>query len=169
MNFFHRYFIRSTNAVLNLSGRKSIALTALSGLIILLCSISVHAQNVPSGTITINEKEFGFIIGGSEGRGTLNYQGSEYFFKTSGIKVGGMGVAKISAAGEVYNLFNLSQFPGTYVAGNYGIALGGGAGGVVLKNENGVLLKLHSTMEGIDLNVGVSGITIKLESGLFDQ
>jgi hypothetical protein len=126
------------------------------------------ADNVPSGTIEIDETQFGLIIGGSEGKGTLNYQGAEYFFKTSGIKVGGVGVAKISAAGEVYNLFDLSQFPGTYVAGDYGIALGGGAGGVVLKNENGVLLKLHSTMEGIDLNVGVSGITIKLEAAIPD-
>jgi hypothetical protein len=123
---------------------------------------------MPSGTIEIDETQFGLIIGGSEGKGTLNYQGAEYFFKTSGIKVGGVGVAKISAAGEVYNLFDLSQFPGTYVAGDYGIALGGGAGGVVLKNENGVLLKLHSTMEGIDLNVGVSGITIKLEAAIPD-
>lgn len=128
----------------------------------------VRADNVPSGTIEIDETQFGLIIGGSEGKGTLNYQGAEYFFKTSGIKVGGVGVAKISAAGEVYNLFDLSQFPGTYVAGDYGIALGGGAGGVVLKNENGVLLKLHSTMEGIDLNVGVSGITIKLEAAMPD-
>lgn len=128
----------------------------------------VRADNVPSGTIEIDETQFGLIIGGSEGKGTLNYQGAEYFFKTSGIKVGGVGVAKISAAGEVYNLFDLSQFPGTYVAGDYGIALGGGAGGVVLKNENGVLLKLHSTMEGIDLNVGVSGITIKLEAAIPD-
>lgn len=127
------------------------------------------AQNVPSGTIEIDETQFGLIIGGSEGKGTLNYQGAEYFFKTSGIKVGGIGVAKISAAGEVYNLFDLSQFPGTYVAGDYGIALGGGAGGVVLKNENGVLLKLHSTMEGVDLNVGVSGITIKLEASIPDS
>jgi hypothetical protein len=128
----------------------------------------VRADNVPSGTIEIDETQFGLIIGGSEGKGTLNYQGAEYFFKTSGIKVGGVGVAKISAAGEVYNLFDLSQFPGTYVAGDYGIALGGGAGGVVLKNENGVLLKLHSTMEGVDLNVGVSGITIKLEAAMPD-
>ena len=141
----------------------------LTVLMYLVYTGPVVAQNMPSGTITINEKEFGFIIGGSEGRGTLNFQGAEYFFKTSGIKVGGIGAAKIAAAGEVYNLFNLSQFPGTYVAGNYGIALGGGAGGVVLKNENGVLLKLHSTMEGVDLNVGVSGITIKLEAAMPDS
>ncbi|MGD9652888.1 MAG: DUF1134 domain-containing protein [Candidatus Dadabacteria bacterium] len=127
---------------------------------------SALADEVPSGTISIDETQFGLIIGGSEGSGILNYQGAEYIFKTSGIKVGGVGVAKISAAGEVYNLFNLGQFPGTYVAGDYGIALGGGAGGVVLKNENGVLLKLHSTMEGVDLNVGISGVTIKLEAAV---
>ena len=61
----------------------------------------VRADNVPSGTIEIDETQFGLIIGGSEGKGTLNYQGAEYFFKTSRIKVGGVGVAKISAAGEV--------------------------------------------------------------------
>jgi hypothetical protein len=147
---------------------KIIFVLLLTLLMYLVYTGDVVAQNVPSGTITISEKEFGFIIGGSEGRGTLNYQGAEYFFKISGIKVGGMGVAKISAAGEVYDLFDLSQFPGTYVAGDYGIALGGGAGGVVLKNQNGVLLKLHSTMEGVDLNVGVSGITIKLEAAIPD-
>lgn len=148
---------------------KKFVVLSITTLIYFVYLGTASAQNVPSGTISINEKEFGFIIGGSEGKGTLNYQGAEYFFKTSGIKVGGMGVAKIAAAGEVYNLFNLSQFPGTYVAGNYGIALGGGAGGVVLKNENGVLLKLHSTMEGVDLNVGVSGITIKLEAAIPDS
>ena len=147
---------------------KLLFVSVIAVLMYLAYSSPAFAQNVPSGTITISEKEFGFIIGGSEGRGTLNYQGAEYFFKLSGIKVGGMGVAKISAAGEVYDLFDLSQFPGTYVAGDYGIALGGGAGGVVLKNENGVLLKLHSTMEGVDLNVGVSGITVKLEAAIPD-
>ncbi len=147
---------------------KFLFVSVIAVLMYLAYSSPAVAQNVPSGTITISEKEFGFIIGGSEGRGTLNYQGAEYFFKLSGIKVGGMGVAKISAAGEVYDLFDLSQFPGTYVAGDYGIALGGGAGGVVLKNENGVLLKLHSTMEGVDLNVGVSGITVKLEAAIPD-
>jgi hypothetical protein len=52
-----------------------IAYIVFSGFILLLISMTAHAQNVPSGTITINEKEFGFIIGGSEGHGTLNYQG----------------------------------------------------------------------------------------------
>jgi hypothetical protein len=151
--------------MLNESDRTFTTLITFSIFILLLISTTAKAQNVPSGTITINEKEFGFILGGSEGHGTLFFQGGMYLFKTSGIKVGGIGVAKIAAAGEVYNLNELWQFPGTYVAGNYGIALGGGAGGIVLKNENGVLLKLHSTMEGVALNVGVSGITIKLDSG----
>jgi LysM repeat protein len=80
-----------------------------------------------------------------------------------------MGIAKISAVGEVYDLFDISQFPGTYVTGDYGIALGGGVGGMVLKNQNGVFLRLRSTMQGVDLNVGLEGLNIKLEGVAEEQ
>ncbi len=132
--------------------------------IVALVAIQAGAEDkIPSGTIHIEEKEVGLIVSGSFGKGTLNFKGSEYTFKVSGMKVGGVGVAKISAAGEVYDLYDLSQFPGTYVAGEYGITLGGGMGGMVLKNENDVYMQLKSTSEGVALSLGASGLTIKLE------
>lgn len=138
------------------------------GLALTLGSSAIAAEKVPSGTIDIDETQFGFIIGGDIGKGQLHYQGVDYIFKTGGIKVGGVGVAKISAAGEVYDLFDISQFPGTYVAGDYGVTLGGGVGGMVLKNQNGVYLRLRSTMEGVALTVGAEGLTIKLEDAVPD-
>ncbi len=137
-------------------------------IVLLIASIASAQEKIPSGTIEIDETQLGFIIGGDIGKGKLNYQGVDYSFKTGGIKVGGMGIAKISAVGEVYDLFDLSQFPGTYVTGDYGIALGGGVGGMVLKNQNGVFLRLRSTMQGVDLNVGLEGLDIKLE-GVAEQ
>jgi LysM repeat protein len=138
-------------------------------LALLVGSAAIAAEKIPSGTIKIDETQLGFIIGGDIGKGTLNYQGVDYSFKTGGIKVGGMGIAKISAVGEVYDLFDISQFPGTYVTGDYGIALGGGVGGMVLKNQNDVFLRLQSTMQGIDLNVGLEGLDIKLEGVAEEQ
>jgi hypothetical protein len=136
----------------------------LLAVIVMLVAVQAGAEDkMPSGTIHIDEKEVGFIVSGNFGKGTLKFKGSEFDFKVSGIKVGGMGVSKISAVGEVYDLNDLSQFPGTYVAGEYGITLGGGMGGMVLKNENGVYMHLKSTSEGIALSLGASGLTVKLK------
>ena len=135
-------------------------------LVFMIASVASAEEKIPSGTIEIDETQLGFIIGGDIGKGVLHYKGVDFYFKTGGIKVGGMGIAKISAVGEAYDLFDIDQFPGTYVTGDYGIALGGGVGGLVLKNENGVYLRLRSTLEGVALAVGLEGMTIKLEDAV---
>ncbi|KRT62670.1 MAG: hypothetical protein XU11_C0078G0001 [Candidatus Dadabacteria bacterium CSP1-2] len=146
--------------------RQSITRLMVICLVFLIASVASAEGKIPSGTIEIDETQLGFIIGGDIGKGVLHYKGVDFYFKTGGIKVGGMGIAKISAVGEVYDLFDIDQFPGIYVTGDYGIALGGGVGGLVLKNENGVYLRLRSTLEGVALAVGLEGITIKLEDAV---
>jgi hypothetical protein len=132
--------------------------------IVTLVAFQAGAEDkIPSGTVEIEEKELSLIIGGSYGHGTLHFEGADYPLKISGIKVGGVGVSKISAVGEVYDLYDVSKFPGTYVAGEYGITLGGGMGGLVLKNQNGVYMHLKSTSEGIALSLGASGLTVELK------
>jgi len=149
--------------------RRSITRLMVISLVFLIASVASAEEKIPSGTIEIDETQLGFIIGGDIGKGVLHYKGVDFYFKTGGIKVGGMGIAKISAVGEAYDLFDIDQFPGTYVTGDYGIALGGGVGGLVLKNENGVFLRLRSTLEGVALAVGLEGITIKLEDAVQGQ
>jgi LysM repeat protein len=36
-------------------------------------------------------------------------------------------------------------------------------GGTLLKNQNGVYLNIHSTIQGVSLNFGVEGISIELK------
>ena len=151
-----------------LIGRNITRLMVIS-LVLLIASVASAEEKISSGTVEIDETQLGFIIGGDIGKGVLHYKGVDFYFKTGGIKVGGMGIAKISAVGEAYDLFDIDQFPGTYVTGDYGIALGGGVGGLVLKNENGVFLRLRSTLEGVALAVGLEGITIKLEDAVQGQ
>ncbi len=58
---------------------------------------------------------------------------------------------------------DLSKFSGTYIAGQAGIALAGGVGGTVLENQNKVYIRLSSTQQGVALNFGIDGLTIKLK------
>ena len=119
----------------------------------------------PVGTVSIQEKELGLIIGGSKGSGTLTFQGEEHQFKLKGISLGAnVGMSKMSASGEVYDLTNVSEFPGTYTKLDASVALGGGMGGLRLKNQNGVILVLHPRTQGLYLNLGsMSGMTVTME------
>ena len=54
------------------------------------------------------------------GSGVLYYQVSRYPFTVGGLGVGEIGVSKIEAKGEVYELKRLGDFPGAYVQGRYG-------------------------------------------------
>ncbi|NEX22304.1 DUF1134 domain-containing protein [Thiorhodococcus mannitoliphagus] len=136
-------------------------------LVVLLSgSLAFAADSKQSvGTVSIEEEQFGLILGGSRGDGTLTFEGKEYPFKLSGLSAGAnVGISKMSAAGNVYDLSEVGQFPGTYTKLDASVALGGGMGGTRLKNENGVIMTLHSRTQGVDLNLGnISGVTITME------
>jgi hypothetical protein len=122
-------------------------------------------KKAPDGTVSIDETQFALVIGGSTGGGKLMYQGKEYEFKLKGLTVGvNVGVTKMQAAGEVYDLPDISKFPGTYTKFDASATLGGGAGALYLKNENGVVMKLFSRNQGVQLNVGsASGVKVTLK------
>lgn len=118
----------------------------------------------PVAQVSIDETQFGFIIGGSTGGGVLTYEGKKYPFKMGGLSLGAnIGVSKFSATGEVYDMKDVSQFAGTYVRLTGSVALGGGVGDMTLKNENGVIMSLKGTTQGIQLNAGASGVTVTLD------
>lgn len=122
-------------------------------------------KKVPDGTVTIDETQFAFIVGGSVGGGKLSFKGKDYDFKLGGLTVGAnVGAAKISAAGEVFNLTDVAKFPGTYTKVDVSATMGGGEGILRLKNENGVILDLKSRNQGLQLNVGsASGVKIEMK------
>ena len=119
----------------------------------------------PVGKVSIEEKQFGLILGGSTGSGTLTFHGKKYPFKLKGLSAGlDVGVSKMSAVGEVYDMKKVSQFPGTFTKFEASIALGGGVGGLRLQNENGVIMNLRSRTKGLNLNLGnVTGVTVTMD------
>lgn len=146
---------------------RKMACPALLATMLLAGGLALAADaKKPSGTVTIDETQFAFIVGGSAGGGKVTFQGKEYPFKIGGLTVGAnVGISRMSASGEVYDLKQISKFPGTYTKLDIGIALGGGVGGLRLKNENGVIMRLESRTQGLQLNVGsASGITVTMEN-----
>ena len=114
-----------------------------------------------AGTVDINQTRLSFLVSGHAGGGVLHYQGRDYPFSVGGLGVGGIGVTKLRATGEVYNLPSAAQFPGMYSQFRTGVALGDNGGGKLwLKNGQGVVLKLRGASQGIGLTMGADAVHI---------
>jgi hypothetical protein len=137
---------------------------ALFFMVMALASNVVAAEKAtPSGKISIESRSIAVGVGVTWGDGKLNFKGKEYPFSIDGLTLVDFGISKASAAGEVYNLTDPAKLAGTYVAAEAGITLGGGVGGMALRNQDGVVMHLHSVSRGAKLQLGTSGLTIKMK------
>jgi len=128
------------------------------------CLVAGFAQAAgPDATLRLSSKAIAAGVGVSWGKGTLTYKGREYPVSVSGLSLGKVGVTKVTATGEVYNLKSLQDFSGNYTSANADITLAGGHSGVTMKNQNGVQVVVRATSKGVDLTVGASGVDMKLK------
>jgi len=119
---------------------------------------------VKAGTLTIEQVQVAWIGSGNMGGGKLEFKGRTYNFSIGGLGVGGFGISKISATGEVYNMTDIAQFPGAYAQGRYGFAAAEASKGELwLKNGNGVVLHLDAKRVGLALSMGADAIYIKMD------
>jgi hypothetical protein len=121
-------------------------------------------DNKPSGTVSIESTSVAVGVGVNWGDGVLTLNnGRSYRFSLNGLEVGSLGASKIRAEGKVYDLDKVSDFEGTYAAGEASIAVGGGPGVVAMRNQNGVLMELESAQQGAKLTVAAQGVEIHLK------
>jgi hypothetical protein len=116
-----------------------------------------------AGTVEINSTQMAFIISGKAGGGVLEYEGKEYAFDVAGLGVGGIGIQTLNAVGAVYNMDDVSKFPGTYVEGRMGAAVVKGKGAMRLSNQHGVILDLKASAKGAALSLGADGVIISMK------
>ncbi|HMB34971.1 MAG TPA: EipA family protein [Methylomirabilota bacterium] len=121
------------------------------------------ADEKPSGTVSMDSKSVALGVGVNWGDGKLQYKGKTYTFSVKGLSVIDLGVSKVSARGKVYHLAKVEDFSGNYAAAEAGAAVGGGMGVITLKNQNGVVMELHSTQTGVKLTAAGEGLDIKLK------
>ena len=133
-------------------------------LVLALGTTAVPAQSPePSGKVSIESTSIAAGIGVSWGDGILNFKGKQIRFSIDGLTLVDFGITKANAVGEVYNLTDPSKFEGNYVAGEAGFTLAGGMGGIAMRNQNGVVMILRSASQGARLQLGPSGMIIKLK------
>jgi len=121
------------------------------------------ADEKPDGTVSIESKSVALGVGVSWGDGKLRFKGKTHTFSIKGLSVLDLGIAKVSAQGKVYHLAKVEDFSGNYAAAEAGAAVGGGMGVITLKNQNGVVMELHSTQTGVKLTAAGEGLDIKLK------
>jgi hypothetical protein len=130
----------------------------------LLALAGTSFAEAPSGEVTIDEYQLAFIFNGSMGGGKLYFEGNTYDFQIEGLGIGGIGASHITASGAVYNLQNVTAFPGVYAQAGVGFsATNVGQGQLWLQNQNGVKLHLWTTQQGLALSAGADGIVVNMQ------
>lgn len=119
---------------------------------------------VQTGTIDIDQTRVSFLVSGNGGGGTLHFKGKDYRFTIGGLGVGGIGVSKLEATGEVFNLYDRSKFPGLYSQLRTGAtAADQGSGKLWLENNDGVVIHLRGKSQGLALNMGADAVNISFK------
>jgi hypothetical protein len=127
-------------------------------------AVALAAEPAPSGSVKITSKAVALGIGVSWGDGMLTYQGQTYTFSVDGLSVADLGISSVTSSGEVFNLKRLSDFSGNYTAGEAGIAIAAGPSDTVMKNQNGVVIRLHGTQQGGRLTLAAAGVKLQLKN-----
>jgi hypothetical protein len=124
---------------------------------------NAQGNSAPVGKLNFSGGSVAAGIGFSWGSGTLDFDGKTYNLKITGFAVGDVGVASISATGDVYNLTNIADFNGNYAAAGAGGTLAAGGTVMAMENTHGVVIQVRSTTAGLHLNLGPSGITLTIQ------
>jgi lipid-binding SYLF domain-containing protein len=115
------------------------------------------------GSIRFNVIKAGFVVGGSGGTGTLVFHGRPYPISIGGVSYGfTFGASATDFVGEVSNIRTPFDVNGVYGAAGAGIAVGPGAGGIVLVNQNGAVLTLSGRQMGLIVAADLNGLVISL-------
>ena len=143
---------------------RTVSRFALFFLVMAAATTAIAAEKAtPSGKVTMQSTSIAVGIGVTWGDGKLTFKGKEYPFSIDGLTLVDWGISKASAEGDVYNLTDPAKLGGTYLAAEAGLTLAGGMGGMVLRNQDNVVLHLRSVSQGARLQLGTSGLIIKMK------
>lgn len=146
--------------MLNLSHATKFGSALLVAAVMLTGASSLsYAEN---GSVRMNIKKVGFVVGVGGGSGTLTFKGKQYRLSIGGVSAGTIGVAAMDLVGTATNLRTASDIAGAYSAASAGVAVAGGAKVATLQNSNGVVLQLQGRQVGFEASLALSGLNISL-------
>ena len=136
--------------------------TVLVSLSLAALPLVAAADARPDATIDISGTTVAAGVGFTDAKGTVLYAGKSYPVQIQGVGVAQVGVSTLTATGEVFNLKQLQDINGDYTAAAAGATLAGGRTETSMTNQKGVVIKMHSSNEGIDLRLSVDGVSVKV-------
>ena len=141
---------------------KKLLTVPVLALCLLLAQLGLSSAQSPDAVIELSGGSVAIGIGYSWGSGTLIFQGKRFPLKVSGLSVASVGITDYTAAGSVEGLKTPQQIEGVFTAVAAGGTLGGGGGVAAMKNQNGVVIHLTSTTQGLSLTLAAEGMKISL-------
>jgi hypothetical protein len=124
---------------------------------------SSTAGRRPDGRVEMEFVQAGYVGSGGGGSGTLRFGGRTYRFTVASGGIGGVGASTVTATGDVYNLRNVSRFPGAYAQVRTGVTVGRGRGELWLRNPSGVTMHLRTQRRGLMLSMGGDAVVITMD------
>jgi hypothetical protein len=121
------------------------------------------ADDKPDATLKLSGGSVAAGIGYTWGGGTLTYKGKTYEVELSGLSIADVGATKIEAKGSVFHLNKLQDFDGNYTAATAGITIAGGGSATAMQNQNGVVIQIVSTTQGLKFALAASGVSLKVK------
>jgi hypothetical protein len=122
--------------------------------------VMTFADEQPDATVDYSGGSVALGIGYSWGQGVLHYKGQDYPFHINGLSIANVGASSVQASGSVYHLYRVSDFPGNYTAGSAGVTIAGGVAGTAMSNQNGVVIQMGATTQGLQFTLAPSGIAV---------
>jgi len=131
---------------------------------ILTLSSAVFAEDErPDGTLELTQTSVALVIGYTWGEGMLVFQNKSYPVAIDGLSFMAVGFARAKASAEVFNLKRIEDFNGTYMAASIEGTAGAGAGATTMRNQNGVVISLFTTTEGLNLKLAPEGLRLNVK------
>jgi hypothetical protein len=136
-----------------------IALTAL-----IASTFAASPSYAISGSVRITVAKAGLVVGAGGGRGVLSFRHRSYPFTIKGLSLGMTAGASINRlVGRADYINELSDFSGSYSTVGAGAALVGGASGVQLRNDKGVIISLQGAKAGVEASANLGIVVITLD------
>jgi hypothetical protein len=136
------------------------------GSLTLTWNVLPTAAQVPDGTLKITSRTVAPGIGLSWGDGILNYKGQDipFTFQANGLFRGvDEAITAAELSGQVFNLKSAADFGGNYQKAETESSESGATSRATLKNQNGVVVNLVSTIEGRKFNLSREGLNVELK------
>ena len=132
--------------------------------VLMLASVAgAEEEAKPDAILQLSQSSLALILGYTWGSGSLAYADKTYRVEVDGFSVLAIGFVRAEATGEVFNLKKVEDFNGTYVAASIEGTVVAGAGATAMQNQNGVVIKLFTTTEGLNVKVSPEGVRLNLK------